>query len=282
MDTAVDEDEIDQSATVAKLEEYLFNVFPKQHCEPWDLCGLTVGDSSAIVKGIAIALDPHDKTIERAADEGCNVLLTHHPVYLDPPKRIIDRKHGGDNSSSRVLTALQNDVALISMHTNLDRSPLALESIINTVGLTYTGEFLTDETGNPTFGCVGVLPDGVPKTLEWLAERCADAFETIPRIWGDPDTKLYSIGILNGSSSSFTCDIVNSNVDCLITGEMSYHNACDVAACGKCIICLGHDVSEFPLLDALSKTVGEHALFGRKVCMLESKALWWQPGMVRK
>ncbi len=282
MDTAEDADEINQSTTVAKLEEYLFNIFPAQHCESWDLCGLTVGDSNTEVKGIAIALDPHEETIARAANEDCNVLLTHHPVYLKPPTRIIDRKHGGDNSAARVLAALKNNIALISMHTNLDRSPLALESIINTVGLSYTGEFLTDDMGNPSFGCTGVIPDGVPKTLEWLANRCADAFETIPRIWGNPDTKLYSIGILNGSSSSFTHDIVNSNVDCIITGEMSYHNACDIAACGKCIICLGHDVSEFPLLDALSKAVREHAFFGQKVCMLESKELWWQPGMVRK
>ena len=281
MDTAVVGDASIRTDTVGKLEEYLFNIFPMQHCEPWDRCGLTVGCSTDAVEGVAIALDPHEYTIERAADAGCNVLLTHHPVYLDPPPRLINREHGGSNSAARALAAVKLGVSLIAMHTNLDRSPLALESIIDTVGLSYAGGFLCSDKDNPPFGCVGVLPAGVPQTLEWLAHRCADAFETVPRIWGDPDTRMRSIGILNGSSSSFASDIVNSNVDCVITGEMTYHNACDVAASGKCIICLGHDVSERPLLDALHKAVGEHEIFGRKVCMLEPDILWWQPGMVR-
>ncbi len=278
----VDVDDVSsQYGTVGKLEEYLFNIFPKQHCEPWDKCGLTVGDSTDVVEGVAIALDPHEVTIERAAEAGCNVLLTHHPVFLDPPERIVDRSHGGTDSAARVLAAIGNGVSLISMHTNLDRSPLALESIIDTVGLTYTGGFVSEDDGLPPFGCTGVLPEGVSPTLEWLAQRCADAFETFPRVWGDSHRTLRSIGMLNGSSSSLASAIVNSNVDCVITGEMSYHKACEVAAAGKCIICLGHDVSERPLLDALAKAVGEHAVFGRKVCVLEPDLFWWQPGMVR-
>lgn len=269
-------------STVADFEKYLFGMFPEEHCEPWDRSGLLVGDSSTEVKGVAIALDPQVETIDKAAARGCNVLLTHHPAYLDAPDRIVDFEHGGSDAALRVAHAIRNDVALIAMHTNLDRSPLAMAMLLSRMGLSYVEGLVDDGSGKPPFGCIGVPSSGEDLTLSTLAYRCEAAFGIYPRVWGDPGMELHSVGVANGSSSSFASDIVDLDIDCLVTGEMSYHHASEVAASGMAVIELGHDVSEFPLLDVLGRVVESSDTFGRNVCMLEPDICWWQPGMVRK
>ncbi len=46
---------------------------------------MTVGDPARLVTGVAVALDPTVEAIENAANAGANVLVTHHPAFLQPP-----------------------------------------------------------------------------------------------------------------------------------------------------------------------------------------------------
>ena len=269
-------------STVGELEKYLFGMFPEEHCEDWDKSGLLVGDASAQVEGVAIALDPQVKTIDKAAEMGCNVLLTHHPAYIEAPERIVNLGHGGTDAGRRVAHAVRDGVALIAMHTNLDRSPLAMALLLNKLGLSYVEGLIDDGSGKPPFGCIGVPDAGENLTLSTFAYRCEATYGIYPRVWGDPGQVLHSVGVANGSSSSFASDIVALDIDCLVTGEMSYHHASEVVASGISLIELGHDVSEFPLLDVLGRVVEGSDTFGRNVCMLEPDISWWQPGMVRK
>ena len=272
----------DARNTIGDLESYLFDLFPAEHCEPWDLCGLSVGDSRSPVTGVAIALDPYVATIEEAAAQGCNVLLTHHPVYIEPPERFVDSGHGGIDSASRVIAALRNDIALIAMHTNLDRSTVAKEALLATFGLEYDGDLTSEPGGLPSFGCLGIPPAGASVTLEDLADTCAESYGVIPRVWGSRTAALSSVAIANGSSSSLLDDIVGSGADCVVTGELSFHRAGELAAAGICIIELGHDVSEFPLLWCLKRAVEASDGFGDRVRMLGPDIYWWQPRMVNR
>ncbi|MGI6221324.1 MAG: Nif3-like dinuclear metal center hexameric protein [Coriobacteriales bacterium] len=267
--------------TVGDLESYLFDLFPREHCEPWDLCGLSVGDARAEVTGVAIALDPYVATIEEAAAQGCNVLLTHHPVYIEPPARFVNRGHGGTDAAARVVAALRNGVALIAMHTNLDRSTVAKEALLATVGLDYAGELFPTPDGLPSFGCLGT-PAGGSISLDDLAAVCGESYGVTPRVWGSMTAELEEVAIVNGSSSSLVDDIVDSGVDCAITGEMSFHRAGELASSGICIIELGHDVSEFPMLGCLKQAVEASDGFCDRVRMLGPDIYWWQPRMVGK
>lgn len=267
--------------TVGALEKYLFGCFPKEYCEPWDKCGLLVGDPAVKVRGVAIALDPNVKTIERASEQGCNVLLTHHPAYINPPDRLVARGTGSSDSARRLIAAIRGGVALIAMHTNLDRSPLAKQALIQAIGLDYAGGFIDDGSGYPEFGCIATVCEPGGLTLDELSARCAEASGRAPRTWGDRDGTVRRVGIANGSSNSFMSDIVGSDIDCVVTGELSYHNALEVASAGVGIIELGHDVSEAPLLECLEKAVKATEAFGACVRMMGPDLYWWQPRMVR-
>lgn len=107
------------SVTVAHVERAIAEAFPPERAEGWDRGGLLVGDPAAEVTGVYVALDPTLEAIDAAADAGCNVLVTHHPVYLSAPERIVP----GRGPAGCVHRALTRGVALVNAHTNLDRSP---------------------------------------------------------------------------------------------------------------------------------------------------------------
>ncbi|NTU70308.1 MAG: hypothetical protein HGB10_00565 [Coriobacteriia bacterium] len=106
---------------IGDIDRAVSQRFPQEWAEDWDRVGLLAGDPEREVTGVALALDPTRGAIEYAARHGANVLLTHHPAFLTPPKWLTP----GRGSAGVVFTALDAGVALINAHTNLDRSPLA-------------------------------------------------------------------------------------------------------------------------------------------------------------
>jgi dinuclear metal center YbgI/SA1388 family protein len=71
-----------------------------------------------------VALDPGLEAVETARDAGAQALVTHHPLLFKPVKRLTP-----DNAVGKVLwTAVRDDVAIISAHTNLDCAADGLNS----------------------------------------------------------------------------------------------------------------------------------------------------------
>ena len=126
-------------------------------CE-WDNDGIMCsGDLDAPVKKIMVALDATAHTIDAAADAGCNVLLTHHPLLFRPVKSITDDSISGD----RVLRALRRNVSVISLHTRLDTGDGGVnDTLASIIGLADVHPFGDDDC--PTIGRIGMLSQSVP------------------------------------------------------------------------------------------------------------------------
>lgn len=78
--------------------------------------GLQVGDPAAPAEKIMVALDPGKDALEAAIAAGCRCLLTHHPFIFKPMKRV----SLADPLGELLALAIKNDLAVISLHTNLD------------------------------------------------------------------------------------------------------------------------------------------------------------------
>ena len=231
-------------ATARELEAYLFAEFPAQDACDWDNPGISVGFPEREVTGIALALDADAQAIAAAAELGCNVLVTHHPAFISAPDAIVDEPASG-LSSTAIVAAISNGITLIAMHTNLDRSLAAQE---NLAGL--------------------------------LAQRCENSFGGVAKVWGDPSRAISTLAIVGGSASDLASEIIASNCDCAVVGEISYHKALDIVGSGTALIELGHDASEMPILDVLRAALERDERFCRMVHMVPSERRWWQPRMV--
>jgi len=117
---------------VSDIDEAISQRFPPERAEPWDRVGLLAGDPMAKVTGVAVGLDPTPSAIAAAVDADANVLVTHHPAFLEPPKKLTAGKSGG---GALVFSAIEKGVALISAHTNLDRDACAQRLLPERLGL---------------------------------------------------------------------------------------------------------------------------------------------------
>lgn len=100
----------------------LHGLYPADLAEEWDNIGLQVGDPSASISRVLVALDPSAAAVAAAQACGAQLLVTHHPLLFKPLRRLTP-----DDPVGRVIwQAIQSGVAIISAHTNLDSAPSGL------------------------------------------------------------------------------------------------------------------------------------------------------------
>lgn len=99
---------------------------PFASAEEWDNVGLQVGDPAAPAGRIMVSLDPGRDALESAVANGCRLLLTHHPFIFTSLKRISLAEPTGE----LIALAIKNDLAVISLHTNLDLAPGGVNDLL--------------------------------------------------------------------------------------------------------------------------------------------------------
>lgn len=266
--------------TIGQLEAALLSHFPSSDAEAWDRTGLIVGDPSATVSKVAVALDPTVSAIKEAANRGANVLVTHHPPFLDNPDTFKPAESVAQVSGAGVWTAVSNGVALMCFHTALDVSIPAQKMLPDILGLTQTGVLdKIPQSQDKGYGQICVIDEEKTMRLEDLASTCADAFNRSPRVWGRKDAAINSVVTGTGSGSNLCRPCMENAIDCLICGELKYHAALDLSEAGVSIIELGHDVSELPLTLPLRDAVEESGISPEDVVMIDQTSNWYAPAV---
>ncbi|NLC71577.1 MAG: Nif3-like dinuclear metal center hexameric protein [Desulfuromonadaceae bacterium] len=103
---------------VQDLAGLLNKLYPPWLAEEWDNIGLQIGDPTAPVRQVMVALDPTITNLEATRKADCQLLLTHHPLIFHPLKRILTCEGIGKT----IQAAIVNQIALICAHTNVDRA----------------------------------------------------------------------------------------------------------------------------------------------------------------
>lgn len=95
--------------------------------EDYDNAGLVVGNRGKDISGCLVCLDVTPAVLEEAIRESIPMIISHHPVIFRPLKRISEDEMTG----SIVAGAIRHDIALCSMHTNLDNVPQGVNGILS-------------------------------------------------------------------------------------------------------------------------------------------------------
>ncbi len=89
---------------------------PPAYQESYDNSGLLTGNAGDTVKGVLITLDITESVIDEAIAQKANMIIAHHPVIFKGLKKLT-----GNHWVERVvIKAIQNNIALYAIHTNLD------------------------------------------------------------------------------------------------------------------------------------------------------------------
>ena len=120
---------------IYKVIDALEQFAPLPLQEDYDNAGLQIGLTEAEVSGALLCLDVTPQIVEEAIRKGCNLIVSHHPLIFRKLKRIADE----NEVQKTVRLAIENHVAIVSMHTNLDAAIGGVNSkIAEKIGLQNT------------------------------------------------------------------------------------------------------------------------------------------------
>ena len=101
---------------IKEITQFLEEIAPLNYQESYDNCGLIVGDENAQVTSVLICLDSVEEVIEEAIENGCNLIIAHHPIIFSGLKKI----NGKNHIERTIIKAIRNNIAIYAIHTNLD------------------------------------------------------------------------------------------------------------------------------------------------------------------
>ncbi len=101
---------------ITEVTRYLEIIAPPAYQESYDNAGLITGDPETEVTGALVCLDSTEEVIDEAIGKNCNLVVAHHPIIFKGLKKITGRNY----VERTIIKAIQNNIAIYAIHTNLD------------------------------------------------------------------------------------------------------------------------------------------------------------------
>lgn len=250
---------------VKDILAYLENKFPYDLAANFDLdkIGLTIGDENKEVTGVLCALDLTLPVIEEAKNNGCNLIVCHHPFTFSPLTKVLVN----DEKGALIYNMIKNDISLIAMHTNMDLGIGGVgDTLCNLLNLKQSnyGECTKDQ-----YIRHGFIDE---MSLKELAEYTKNVLNLDGvKVIGDLNKPIKKVGILGGSGGHES-DIYNAcllECDCYITGEIKHHIGLLANYKNLCLIEVNHGVEKF-VFNKLAKDINNEFNIKTKVSEIDS------------
>ena len=231
---------------IYQINEFIGRLLNSSQFDDIALNGIQVSNDGD-VKKIAFAVDAVVDTIDEAARQHCQLLITHHGIFWGKPE-VIDGSHG-----QRVKSLIRNNIGLISYHIPLDASEVCGNNIemcrlLELTDLQPFGRFKGSYVGYVGQTEKGLNIDDVYRLLGF--DR------SVPHTYlGFGKNEIRRIAVVSGGAGHDIYSAVSQNVDLFITGECShelYHYAKESRING---LFLGHYWTETFGVRALSAEI---------------------------
>jgi dinuclear metal center YbgI/SA1388 family protein len=250
-------------AHVGDIIRLMENFAPPLLAEDWDNCGLQVGDAGWRVKKIWVALDPLLEVIEAANQQHVDLVVTHHPLLIQPVKRI-DLK---TTIGKIIAVSLQGKTAIYAAHTNLDSTWGGVNDILaHRIGLTdlkALAPATVDVAASGTIrhdGPIGLGRIGGVGSARTVSRLAMDIKKRLGldviRVAGDSNRMVRKAAVCSGSGGGLLSAFIDSGADVFISGDIKYHDARLIEDAGRGLIDVGHFASEHLIIDPLVDYLG--------------------------
>ena len=227
----------------------LEQIAPTRFAFDFDRVGLQVGDSEATVNRSVVSLDRSLAAIDYAASIGAELLVSHHPLLLDPLASVTESTY-----EARVARRLiQANINFIAAHTNWDSARGGInDALAHVLGLQSVEDFGS--------GAMVATPTG--PVLQQAAGRIGSLVEAVSglqfaallkaRLGLDPlmfcasDRVIKRVAVVGGAADREWRAAKDANMDILVTGEVKQHHGLEAMESGFAIAAAGHYATEQP------------------------------------
>lgn len=237
-------------ATVKDILNFIETIAPTSMKEDWDHVGLNCGHADRQVKTVLVALDPFRDVCQEAKEIGAELLVTHHALIWEQGF-ITDQTEQGRNT----LFLIENGIAHINAHTNLDCAPGGVNDILaSKLGL---GDIQvvdpqgTDENGREW----GLLRCGnvTEQSLEQFLGTVKESLGCKGLKYVDSGKPVSKVAVGGGACAGFLKQAAAAGCDTFVTADTRYNQFWDAKAMGINLIDAGHFHTENPVCAVLAQ-----------------------------
>ena len=226
--------------TVQNIFDFLNEKFPTDTSCDFDNVGLLVGDPDTEVKKAVVALDCTPSAVNTALKNGCQLIITHHPIIFDPLKRVL--------AGSAVYEVIKNGISVISMHTNLD---VGIGGVNDCLSFALSLENVTKvEAADGYLLNVGELSSPLyPNVLAvYIKEKLGGAVKYV-----EADKVIKRVLLCSGSGGSYLNEVLRHGCDALITADVKHNQFLDAERLGVSLFDAGHFDTEDVVTEPLKQ-----------------------------
>lgn len=230
-------------ATVKDIYRFLDGIAPFHTQMSFDNAGFLVGRGERAVSRLLVALDITEEVADEAAGLGAELIVSHHPVLFHPARSITD----GDSTGRILLALIENGLAAICAHTNLDAAVGgvndALAQALGLMDLSVLEPSGMDSEGRPIgIGRVGTLAAG--SDLFSYASQVKTALGANGVRLTDAGRPVRRVAVGGGACGDLLPLAAAQGCDTFVTSDVKYNQFLDAKAMGINLIDAGHYPTE--------------------------------------
>lgn len=202
---------------VKKIEDFA----PIETQETWDASGWIIDLPESEVTKVLFALTITEDVFEQALKNGCNMIISHHPMFFVPFK--------------------YKNVNIYCAHTNLDKAKGGTTDFL-VKSIHYEGKYYND--------FVRIVDLENEMSVEFLKLKLLPLSPRLRIVNNKKIKTIKKIGFCAGSGSEF---IKETPCDAFVTGDLKYHCAVET---DKVVFDIGHFESEIMTVKLLKEITG--------------------------
>lgn len=236
--------------TVADILKFIESVAPAYMKESWDNVGLNCGHADRPVTKILVALDPFTHVCQEAKSIGADLLVTHHALIWNPGF-VTDGSTWGRNT----LYLIENGIAHINAHTNLDCAPGGVNDVLaKTLGLDNI-QVISPAGANDKGVPYGLLHCGeIPsQPLEAFLGTVKESLRCQGLRYVDGGKPVRKVAVGGGSCAGGMLEALGAGCDTFVTADVKYNQFWDAHDLGLNLIDAGHFHTENPVVAVLAE-----------------------------
>ena len=238
-------------ATVADILNFVQTLAPASMKMSWDNVGLLCGRKEKEVKTVLVALDPFRNVIEEAIAEKAQLILTHHPLIFRDDLSAVNE----DTETGRcLLTLIENGIAAINAHTNLDQAPGGINDVLaqalGLANISIISPAGTDAEGRP----YGLLRSGTVEEMP-LSAFLASVKQNLGcegLRYVDCGKPVRKVAVGGGSCADGMHEALAAGCDTFVTADCKYNQFRTAYEIGINLIDAGHFHTENPTMPVLA------------------------------
>lgn len=225
-------------------------IAPRRLAEEWDNPGLLVGSPHDEVRKILVALDVREETVERAIEDGCDLIVAHHPLIF----RALKALRTDDATGCKIARLIKADIAVFAAHTNLDSAAGGVNDVLAERLELHDVAPLVEGAADsePGLGRIGSLR--AEFSLEDFAALVKEKLGlSSMRVACAGERRISRVALCGGSGAEFVGRAAAKGADAYVTGDVKYHDAERAIGLGIHVLDAGHFATEQPIVARLAE-----------------------------